>query len=629
MTMSVVLAAMSCNKKEVNPYQPVDYLSRIEIIVPEVLEVEKDSRIAEFEVTSKYLPRISDKLTFESGSTVVTAIIKEVSSEAVSFLLPSSMSDGRYSVRLTRSNSSKVYGETNLRFITNTEFTPAATSTVYGKVVCGDKALSGVVVSDGYLVTTTNENGYYELASKKAHGYVFISVPSGFEAPSDGIRPLFFATLNASGLERADFKLKSVNQDRFKLLVFGDQHLANRTNDVTQYRRFINDVNKFTADHPGERFYGLTLGDMTWDLYWYDNKFCFPEYLALAKDIKNLQIYHTIGNHDHDMAAAGDFQTVVRYKKEIGPTYYSYNLGKWHIVVLDNIECTNPGSGTTRTYNVKLVNEELEWLQKDIAKIPADMPVIVTMHAPVFLESGAERTTSASQMISILKGRQVHYYTGHTHVIYNVDKLSASNTFEHNSGAVCATWWWSGNETPGVHVAQDGAPGGYMVVDIDGTDMKWQFKATDAALDYQFRAYDGNSIDLSASQWCPSATGTYLTKYESCTTGWTVNTNNYVYLNVWNYDPKWKVEVTEGGKSLPVTKISAMDPLHVVSYSAQRANKNKTITFATEKNSHMFRVQASGPGTTLEIKVTDRFGNVYRETMSRPRTFAPGVYKLY
>jgi len=34
---------------------------------------------------------------------------------------------------------------------------------------------------------------------------------------------------------------------------------------------------------------------------------------------------------------------------------------------------------------------------------------------------------------------------------------------------------------------------------------------------------------------------------------------------------------------------------------------------------NIFRVTANSPTSTLNIKVTDRFGNVYTETMTRPK----------
>ena len=90
------------------------------------------------------------------------------------------------------------------------------------------------------------------------------------------------------------------------------------------------------------------------------------------------------------------------------------------------------------------------------------------------------------------------------------------------------------------------------------------------------------------------------------------------------------MEVTEGDKQLQVSRVSSgeLDPLHYISYTAKRYNKNATATFPTSKNYHMFKVTASGPSTTLDIKVTDRFGNVYTETMTRPKAFTTDTYKF-
>ena len=98
---------------------------------------------------------------------------------------------------------------------------------------------------------------------------------------------------------------------------------------------------------------------------------------------------------------------------------------------------------------------------------------------------------------------------------------------------------------------------------------------------------------------------------------------NDVLINVWGYDPSWTVEVTEGGTSLAVERVSVKDPLHIISYEAKRLNAGAvpTSSFITGNTAHMFRVRASSATSTLEIKVTDRFGNIYTETMTRPKAF--------
>ena len=113
-------------------------------------------------------------------------------------------------------------------------------------------------------------------------------------------------------------------------------------------------------------------------------------------------------------------------------------------------------------------------------------------------------------------------------------------------------------------------------------------------------------------------------KFEDEAKDWKESSSaNYVYINVWIYDPQWKVEVTEAGKALSVEKVTAKDPLHLIAYNGQTPGGG----FGTSNTKHMFMVKASSPTSTLEVKVTDRFGNVYTESMARPKAFSLAAYK--
>ena len=249
------------------------------------------------------------------------------------------------------------------------------------------------------------------------------------------------------------------------------------------------------------------------------------------------------------------------------------------------------------------------------------------MHIPLYNDNGSARMTGASKLAQILSAYpEAHVYTAHTHTIYNVDKTASGHIFEHNAGSICGTWWWSAQETPGIHIGQDGSPGGYSVVNVAGTSFSWQYKATGSDVDRQFRTYDRNGISITASRYVPNADASHQADFKPGF--WSTSSSaNEVYINVWNWDPSWKVEVKEGGKALTVSKVKAYDPLHLVAYTAKRLNKNKTASFATTENSHMFKVTASSASSSLEIKVTDRFGNVYTETMSRPKAFNTDIYQ--
>ena len=64
---------------------------------------------------------------------------------------------------------------------------------------------------------------------------MFISVPSGYEVPAEGVLPQFYKMMkgDAATTERVDFSLTEVEgQDNYKVFMLGDMHLANRTGDA-------------------------------------------------------------------------------------------------------------------------------------------------------------------------------------------------------------------------------------------------------------------------------------------------------------------------------------------------------------------------------------------------------------
>lgn len=606
----------------------------VEFAVPSEIRV----RSNDMNVTFKIMilaksPVKSDEVVFEGTGASYTCAIDKLDKLSLSVVLPSDFQSGEYKVYASRGSVRKLVGNTTVFVEKVFEVEAGEGVTVYGVVSCNNEGLANVVVSDGVEVVTTDKDGVYRIKSAKRHNYVFVSVPSGYEPLNDGVFPYHYYQLQkaADVAERVDFTLvPSGDQTNHKMLVFGDMHLANRNDDKKQFSDFTKDVIQYLGDNSG-KIYAMTLGDMSWDCYWVTNAYDLTNYIKDINVIKNLTIYHTIGNHDHEMAFAGDFDTVTRYKKLIAPTYYSFNIGKVHYIVLDDIECTNTGAGdaASRNYNKNLVQEQIDWLKKDLKYVSSDVPLVVAMHAPLYNANGTANLVNTPVLESILKAYdEVHLVTGHTHKVYNVDNLGENNIYDHNSGAVCATWWWTGHEIPGIHVGQDGAPGGYRIMDIKGTDFKWQFKPTGKSTDVQFRTYDRNTIEMTASAYVPSANESNSNIFLSYAADYvSTSTDNYVYINVWDYDPKWKVEVIEDGKNLEVSKVSARDPLHLISYMAQRLNKNAAVSFQTELTGHMFRVQANSASSTLEIKVTDRFGNTYKESMKRPKKFSADIYK--
>lgn len=621
---------ISCAEK------PEDASFDVQFSVPATMSVNYDATEMEFRVMFGKAPLKSDIVIIgDPTGKLHNCAITSVSEKSFKIAVYDNLVSGIHNVYIQRGAQKKQMGsmELTVTYASNPEggeeIKVKEGNNVYGVVSCGGKGIADVVVSDGFEVVKTDADGVYQFKSNKTHGYVFVSVPSGYEAPSEGVMPKFHQhfTKAKPEVERIDFPLvEAVGQDNHTMLVFGDIHLANRTSDARQFTEFTTDVNEYLTANPGNKTYALTLGDMTWDLYWVSNKYSFDEYVRDINKIKGIQVFNTIGNHDHEMAkgVVGDFDTVIKYKKTIAPTYYSFNIGKVHYIVLDDINCKNTGAGDSgsRVYDDFVVQEQLDWLKKDLSFVSTSTPLVITMHAPLYNDSQNGSLNNTSAFEEIVKPYTTHVWTGHTHKMYNVDKTSSNKIFEHNAGAVCATWWWTGHWTSGLHLAQDGAPGGYSVINVSGTDFKWKFKGTGRDADYQFRTYDRNEIALTGDAYV--ASGKDKAKFEEAVGDWkNVDKGNYVYINVWNYDPKWEISVTENGTSLKVERVSAKDPLHLIAYNGQ----SPTGGFGTSVTKHLFRVQASSATSTLEIKVTDRFGNVYTESMKRPKAFSLKAYK--
>lgn len=561
--------------------------------------------------------------------------IKSVKESSFTYAIPRDFVADKYNFCIRRGKVQVPLGTVQYKIKGGGDIEPEPGMTVYGKVICNGKGLANVVVSDGYEVVRTNQDGVYQMPSAKQNPYVFVTLPSGYTVINNGVLPVNWQSLRqaASTAERVDFTLfEDGDQTNHTMLLMGDMHMANRTKDREQFRIFTSEVSKYVSEHPGDKIYALTLGDMTWDLYWYQNNYCFAQFLTDINAIKNLQIFPTIGNHDHDMNALGDWDTVVQYKKDMGPNYYSFNIGQVHYVVIDNIQCTNARAsktdGSVRQYNDYVVTEDIEWLKKDLAFVSKDTPIVVTMHAPVWSQTGTGSLNNASAFAAIFNGyTDVTFVSGHSHKLWTVFK---NNIKEHNSGAVCAAWWWAGKYDSALNLAQDGAPSGYRIMDVKGKTLTSLFKGTGRDVNFQFRSYDRNKIEITPASCgiTASPNAENFTAHLAENGGYNnPSGENEVLINVFDYNDKWKVEVTENGKALDVKRVTAYDPLWFLCYPAPRFKESATISWTPHKTNHMFSVKASNATNTLEIKVTDDEGRVYTESMKRPKAFNTSQYK--
>ena len=592
----------------------------------------------------------TDELFLRQETTDYNAKITTADASTVTFSIPSGLKTGVYSIGMRRGGIEQIFGIISLTIKKGAEVPNKEGATVKGRVFCAGEGIPFVVVSDGEDLTMTDEEGYYWLESKKYHGYIFISIPSGYEVSVTNAMPEFWAPLtnDLTNCEQHDFELTRVNNDDHIMVVATDMHLANR-NDPLDYVQFANgfmpDVKSFTRSQTGKKVYGMNLGDLSFDVYWYSNSWALLECKEAVKSLP-FPLFSAMGNHDNDPYCAGDFEAEKAYKKLLGPSYYSFNIGKIHYIILDNNVYLNlngsQGTVGDRDFDVYITEMQLAWLKKDLEYVEKTTPIVVGLHCPVytyswsggnwfttpaFSDAGGSASGSATLTKCFAGYNNVQYLTGHTHVNRVIplgNEGGATTMMEHNIAAVCGTWWWT-QRYAGNNVCKDGSPDGYKIFEMNGTDIKWYYKPVGGDPSTQFRAYDMNEIKT----WFATDPKAQAFVTGNPTRGYADVPENTVWLNVWAHDKEgWKISVREDSRELTVSTVRAYDPLHAISYDVPRcyATGNKpTASFMSNQTSHLFSVQAASATSTLEITVTDRFGNKFTETMIRPKAFSTQI----
>ena len=524
---------------------------------------------------------------------------------------------------------------------------PADSSTIYGTVTNLGKPLKGVVVSDGTMCVQTDTNGIYQLNSTKKHGLVYISIPSGYTVRPAGTVPQFFKqTAKPAGeAERIDFELfKDVDQNNQTMIVLGDIHLFNESS-VKAFGTFRQEINSLSGSGIWPCPYVMTMGDMSWDYYWYATPFGLEDYLGQMNGLQGLQVFSTVGNHDHDMmidskteyeTTGEDFTCQNSYRKLLGPTCWSVNIGGIHYMSIDDVITTDDGTGKDgRGCRRGLTENDREWIRQDLSYVSKDMPVVVAMHIPLFNHNGNDydkKLGEYTSITSLFKDHDVTFMSAHTHSLYNTVKEDEGQRVEEwVTGALCGDFWSSANKH-GVNLCTNGAPGGYRVITATGSHISSVYKATGTDGNFFFRSYDRNTMDFSASLMCPKAPEESKQQkfWNDRTKAYAgASSENHVYIHVWDMKEGWTLTVTEDGNALDPVKVSLHDPLFLAANIAGQCNSTReewSIGTNSTICGQMYRVTASSAGSTLVISVTDSEGNNHTETMKRPKEFSIKKY---
>ncbi|WP_199140821.1 calcineurin-like phosphoesterase C-terminal domain-containing protein [Pedobacter sp. ASV12] len=420
------------------------------------------------------------------------------------------------------------------------------------------KGIAGVIVSDGYSVVVTDKSGNYALEPNEKAKFVWLSVPAGYEFITEKHISRHYHVLGNK--TEYNFELEKLKQDdnKHNFIIWADSQVKNKKDVAQMMSTSVPDTIKTIKAMNTPLVHGIGVGDLVWD-----DLALFPDYDAAVAQM-GIPFFQALGNHDMDYRQGGDETSDKTFSEYYGPTYYSFNRGKAHYIVLDDVRYL----GKEREYDGFITQAQLDWMAKDLKHVAKDALLIISLHIPVH-----NAVKNNQDFYALLKGyTNVHIMSGHTH--YNRNVIT-DGIFEHNHGTVCGAWWTG-------PICGDGAPRGYGVYQVEGTKLKWHYQGTGLDQKEQLRIY----VDELTNQ-------------------------KRLIANVWNWDPEWKVEYFLDDKAMgQMAQQKGVDPMAVQLYQGDKLPAGRT--FAEPSNTdHLFLAHFAPSVKKVKVVATDRFGEQY------------------
>ncbi len=218
----------------------------------------------------------------------------------------------------------------------------------------GEKALSGVMVTDGLNITKTDKNGNFSIEGHDKERFIYITTPDGYKTNN-----AFYHRVSDSKTQY-DFAVQPHNgtakDGSHNFIHVSDTEIRERQG----HQPWLKDLKSYAQNNNSA--FIIHTGDI-----------CYPEGLEAHIQIMNTQnmdcpVFYTIGNHD---LVKGEYGEQL-YESIYGPSWYSFDVGGVHYIVTPM-----PGGD----YAPKYTKEDVyEWLKNDLAAIEEGTPIYLFNH---------------------------------------------------------------------------------------------------------------------------------------------------------------------------------------------------------------------------------------------------------
>ena len=469
-----------------------------------------------------------------------------------------------------------------------------------GRFSVGEKPLAGIRVSNGKEIVLTDEAGSWQLPFEEEVIF-FLIKPTGYQSRlSEDQLPQFYYIHKPKGSPRLhfpgskptgdlpasiDFPLyRSEEPEALRVLLFGDPQPRNQQ----EVDYVAHDVVAQLIGNKEDATFGVSLGDLA-----FDNLATF-ETLNQAIALIGIPWHNVIGNHDLNLDARSRKNVNETFEATYGPTYYSFDYGEVHFVVLDNIDW--------QTYQLRkgffpnFGSRQLAFLKRDLELIPKSQMVVLLMHVP-FLECKDHQAVfrlieDRPLCVSVSSHRHVH-----DHQFFGVKEGWRGKKEHHHivNVTVCGSWWSGAKNDRGIPHATmgDGAPNGYSVMSFADGDYALDFRGAGISADEQMLIELPDTIQS--------------------------DKDSQFFVNVFNGSSKSTVEFAIDGSNdwHKLSQKKVTDPNYVRMYQeeSQVTPPIKPKLKSPRKSTHLWAgkiTDSIGKGThLLRVRTTDMHDRVY------------------
>lgn len=375
-----------------------------------------------------------------------------------------------------------------------------------------ERGIRGVQVSNGRDVVTTDRRGDYELPVYD-NMTVFVTQPAGYQVPVDednvaqfsynhlpeGSPELRYGGIEPTGPvpEELNFPLaqsKATTSKEQHCVIGGD--VQTYTEEEVEYAR-----NGAFADLAGRTDYTgcgtLFIGDVVGD-----DLSLYPQIRELASML-NGPARFLPGNHDLDFDATEREHSTDSYRAALGAAYYSYDVGRAHVVATSNVDFPTKDNAAPGDYNGSIDERQMQWLRNDIENTPEDKLIVLAGHIGLLnwadQASTKHQVDQVAEIYELLEGREVIALAGHSHSVENLRAGDSTAGWEDlygveelpfthiTAGAISGDWYNGRQLEEGYPTAiqRDGAYPGVLTLDIAGTEVTERFTVTGGDEDLQ------------------------------------------------------------------------------------------------------------------------------------------------